>query len=131
MPRILFRSPLQEVSAEVPAGTSILDAAEACGAQVGHSCGGVCGCSTCHVWVRKGLESLSEQEDLELDRLDHAFDVKPSSRLACQAMVDGVDLDVWITEESLKAFMDENPDVRKALELEGKWPPPKVGAPAR
>lgn len=125
MPRIIFRSPLQELSVEVEDGTTILEAAGRVGAQVGHSCGGVCGCSTCHVWVRKGLDSLPEQEDMELDRLDQAFDVKPNSRLACQARVEGQDLEVWITEESLKAFMDENPDVRAALEAEGKWPPPK------
>jgi 2Fe-2S ferredoxin len=77
------------------------------------------------VWVKKGFDSLSEQDDMELDRLDLAYDVKPSSRLACQSRVDGEDLDVWITEESLKAFMDENPDLRKALEAEGKWPPKK------
>jgi 2Fe-2S ferredoxin len=75
--------------------------------------------------VRKGLETLSEQDDMEMDRLDLAFDVKPASRLACQAKVDGADVDVWITEESLKAWMDENPDARRALEAEGKWPPKK------
>ena len=125
MPRVVFRSPLQEVAVEVPKGTSLLDAAEKCGAQVGHSCGGVCGCSTCHVWVKKGLETLSAQEDAEVDRLDLAFDVKSSSRLGCQAQVGDGDVDVWITEESLKAFMDENPVVRKSLEAEGKWPPGK------
>lgn len=125
MPRVVFRSPLQELAVDVPAGTSLLEAAERCGAQVGHTCGGVCGCSTCHVWVKKGLASLSEQEDKELDRLDQAFDVRPSSRLACQALVDGEELEVWITEESLKAFLDENPDLRRQLEAEGKWPPAK------
>jgi 2Fe-2S ferredoxin len=123
MPRITFRSPLAEVSVEVEPGSTLLEAAEACGAMVGHSCGGACACSTCHVWVRTGLESLPEQEDLELDRLDQAFDVRPTSRLACQARAAGADLEVWITEESLKAFMDENPLVRRRLEAEGAWPP--------
>jgi 2Fe-2S ferredoxin len=127
MPRVTFRSPLQELSAQVEPGTTLLEAADDCGAQVGHSCGGACACSTCHVWVKKGLESLSEQDDLEMDRLDQAFDVKPSSRLACQSKVGTEDLEVWITEESLKAFMDENPDVRRALEAEGKWPPARFG----
>jgi len=125
MPRVTFRSPLQDVTVEVAEGTTILDAAEAANAQVGHSCGGVCACSTCHVWVKKGLETLSEQDDMEMDRLDLAYDVKPQSRLACQAKVDGADIDVWITEESLKAYMDEDPATRKALEAEGKWPPKK------
>lgn len=122
MPRVRFRSPLEDVTVEVPEGTTLLDAAEKAGAQVGHSCGGVCACSTCHVWVKKGLDSLSEAEDRELDRLDSAFDVRPSSRLACQAELGRDEVEVFITQESLEAFMDENPEVRRRLEAEGKWP---------
>ena len=125
MPRVRFMSPLADLTVEVAEGTSLLDGAEEGGAQVGHSCGGVCACSTCHVWVKKGLATLSEQDDMEMDRLDLAFDVRPISRLACQAKVGSSDIEVQITEESLKAFMDENPDVRKALEADGKWPPAK------
>jgi len=126
VPRVTFRSPLQEVAVDVEPGTTILEAAEKCGAQVGHTCGGVCGCSTCHVWVKKGLESLSEQQDDEMDRLDQAFDVRPTSRLSCQSEVDGEDVEVWITEESLSAYMDENPKERRELEASGRWPPPKA-----
>jgi 2Fe-2S ferredoxin len=126
VPTVTFRSPLQELSVEVDEGTTLLEAAEKCGAQVGHTCGGVCGCSTCHVWVKKGLESLSEQEDQEMDRLDHAFDVRATSRLSCQSEVGGEDVEVWITEESLNAYMDENPNERRALESAGRWPPPKA-----
>jgi ferredoxin, 2Fe-2S len=123
VPKIHFTSPLDDLSIEVPEGTSILDAAEKCGAHVGHVCGGVCACSTCHVWVKKGFESLSEQSDKEMDRLDQAFDVRAYSRLGCQAEVGAEDLEVVITEESLTAFMDENPELRRQLEAEGKWPP--------
>ena len=122
MPRVRFKSPFDEVVVEVPERTSILDAAEKCGATVGHACGGVCACSTCHVWVRRGLESLSEQEDQEADRLDQAFDVRPYSRLSCQSLVGSEDVEVDITQESLQAFLDENPDLRHRLEAEGKWP---------
>ncbi|GHG82103.1 2Fe-2S iron-sulfur cluster-binding protein [Comamonas sp. JC664] len=122
MPKVTFKSPLAEVSADVPTGTTLLDAAEACGAQVGHSCGGVCGCSTCHIWVRKGLDTLSEQSDAEADRLDMGFDVRPYSRLSCQTELGEQDVLVEITEESLTAFMDENPVLRRSLEAEGKWP---------
>ena len=122
MPRVRFRSPFDEVVVEVPDGTSILEAAEQCGATVGHACGGVCACSTCHVWVRKGIDSLSEQEEAEADRLDQAFDVRPYSRLSCQSLVGSEDVDVDITQESLQAFLDENPDLRHRLEAEGKWP---------
>jgi ferredoxin, 2Fe-2S len=122
MPRVRFRSPFDDVVIEVPEGTSLLEAAEQCGATVGHACGGVCACSTCHVWVRRGLESLSEQEDAEADRLDQAFDVRANSRLSCQSLVGGEDVDVEITQESLQAFLDENPELRHRLEAEGKWP---------
>jgi len=122
MPRVRFKSPFDDVTVEVPAGTSLLEAAEQCGATVGHACGGVCACSTCHVWVRKGLESLSEQEDAEADRLDQAFDVRAYSRLSCQSLVGSEDVEVDITQESLQAFLDENPDLRHRLEAEGKWP---------
>ncbi|NNB94720.1 2Fe-2S iron-sulfur cluster binding domain-containing protein [Corallococcus exiguus] len=122
MPKVTFKSPLAEVAVDVPQGTTLLDAAEKGEAQVGHSCGGVCGCSTCHVWVRKGLDSLSEQRDDEMDRLDMGFDVRPYSRLSCQTEVGGEDVTVEITEESLVAFMDENPAIRRKLESEGRWP---------
>lgn len=122
MPKVHFKSPLQDVTVDVPTGTTLLDAAEKCGAQVGHSCGGVCACSTCHIWVRKGLETLSEQTDQEMDRLDMGFDVRPYSRLSCQTELGNEDILVEITEESLTAFMDENPAVRRRLESEGKWP---------
>jgi 2Fe-2S ferredoxin len=74
------------------------------------------------VWIRKGLDSLSEQSDAEMDRLDMGFDVRPYSRLSCQSEVGSEDLQVEITEESLTAYMDENPALRHQLETEGKWP---------
>lgn len=122
MPKVTFKSPLAELTVDVPPGTTLLDAAEKGEAQVGHSCGGVCACSTCHVWIRKGLDSLSEQTDQEADRLDMGFDVRPYSRLSCQTEVSSEDVLVEITEESLSAFMDENPAIRHRLEAEGKWP---------
>jgi ferredoxin, 2Fe-2S len=123
MPKVHFLSPLDDVTVEAQKGESILEAAESAGAQVGHSCGGVCACSTCHVYVRKGLDSLSEQQDDEADRLDMGFDVKPNSRLSCQTMLGDEDVEVFISPESLQAYMDENPEVRKKLTAEGKWPP--------
>lgn len=125
MPKVHFQSPFDDVSVEVPEGTSILEAAEKVGARVGHVCGGVCACSTCHVYIKQGEASLSDQDDPEMDRLDMAFDVRPNSRLSCQALVGTQDVDVQISEESLTAYMDENPAERKKLEAEGLWPPKK------
>jgi len=100
---------------EVEEGTSILDAARRCGAQVGSACGGVCACSTCHVHVVKGFDSLDDIEDSENDILDKAFDVRPMSRLGCQAKVRGEALEVEITRESRQAYLDEHPDERRKL----------------
>jgi 2Fe-2S ferredoxin len=117
MPKITFLNPhgpgSEPLTVEVKPRTSILEAAEDCGARVGHACGGNLACSTCHCWVNEGFDSLSPMEDKENDILDKAFDVRPESRLGCQAAVDEDDIIVEITEESLRAWLDENPDVRK------------------
>lgn len=98
---------------EVPVGSSILEAAQKVDAPEGYACGGVCGCSTCHVYVVKGAELLSEKEDEEEDILDKAFDVRGSSRLGCQSKIerDG-EIEVEITRESLEAFENEHPEFR-------------------
>lgn len=118
MPKVTFLPDGKSV--EVPKGTNLLDAAELAGARMGHACGGVCGCSTCHCWVRQGLPSLSEADDRELDRLDLAFEVKPVSRLGCQAEVGEADVVVELTQESLRSWYDENPDERRAAEARGE-----------
>lgn len=105
----------QPKSIEVPAGTSILEAAKKIHAQVGYACGGVCACSTCHVYVKSGIRSLSPQKDKEEDILDKAFDVRATSRLGCQARLLATaseDIAVEISRESRKAYFDEHPDER-------------------
>lgn len=57
--------------------------------EVDHACGGVCACSTCHVIVREGFDSLNEASEKEEDMLDLAPGVSLQSRLACQAIADG------------------------------------------
>src|SRR5688572_23754473 len=98
---------------EVPIGSSILEAAQKMDAPEGYACGGVCACSTCHVYVTKGADLLSEQEDEEQDILDKAFGVRASSRLGCQSKIesDG-EIEVEITRESLEAFENEHPEHR-------------------
>ncbi len=67
---------------------SFLDIALNHGLHLEHACGGNCACTTCHVWVQKGAELLSEAQDDELDRLDMAADLKLNSRLGCQVVVE-------------------------------------------
>jgi 2Fe-2S ferredoxin len=118
MPKITFQNPIGPrssgpLSIDVARGTTILEAAEECGARVGHACGGNLACSTCHVWVHEGQGSLPEVSDKENDIMDKAFDVRSESRLGCQARVADEDVVVEITEESLRAWLDENPEERK------------------
>ncbi|MBK8014913.1 MAG: 2Fe-2S iron-sulfur cluster binding domain-containing protein [Deltaproteobacteria bacterium] len=124
MPTVVFkRNRLmgQDLSCQAEVGESILDVAHRHGVPVGSNCGGVCGCSTCHVYVAAGFEDLEEMSDKECDRLDRAFDVRLNSRLGCQAEVGAGDLTIEITEESLKAYLDENPDIRRHLETTGEF----------
>lgn len=124
MPRVTFlndpspENPAVPRSVEVPVGTSILEAAKQIHAQVGYACGGVCACSTCHVYVKKGAASLSRQKDREEDILDKAFDVRATSRLGCQARItaspenlaeNSGDIEVEISRESRRAYFDEHP----------------------
>ncbi len=112
MPKIRFLP--DGIETEVAPGTSILDAARGCGAPVGSACGGNLACSTCHVWVKQGYDSLPDVADEENDILDKAFDVRPTSRLGCQARVADEDVACEITHESRQAFYDEHPDERPA-----------------
>lgn len=99
---------------DVPIGCSILQASQEGGIPEGYACGGVCACSTCHVYIRSGADLLSEIEDDENDILDKAFDVKSSSRLGCQARIvkDGV-VEVEISRESYDAYYNEHPNERR------------------
>jgi 2Fe-2S ferredoxin len=68
---------------------SLLDIALAHDVDLDHACGGVLACSTCHVVLRKGAESCGEASEDELDQLDKAPGVEPTSRLGCQCVPDG------------------------------------------
>ena len=56
---------------------------------INHSCGGVVGCSTCHIYVHSGLDTSPEPIDEEEDQLDFAPAVQDNSRLACCFVPDG------------------------------------------
>jgi ferredoxin len=111
MPKVRFLAHGQSWEADVALGSTLRDASKLVHAPEGDACGGVCACSTCHVYVRAGAASLSDAEEDEEDVLDKAFDVRPSSRLGCQAKLvrDGL-VEVEIARESLDAFYNEHPD---------------------
>lgn len=100
MPQVIFL-PHQELCpdgavVEVDDGTSVLDAALKNGIGIEHACEKVCACTTCHIVVREGFDSLAESSELEDDLLDKAWGLEPDSRLGCQAKVSGQNLVVEI-----------------------------------
>jgi len=85
----------------VTPGTSICDALLEHHIEIDHACGKVGACTTCHVVVREGAESLIPPSDAEEDMLDRAWGVEQHSRLSCQAIVKHADLLVEIPKYSL------------------------------
>lgn len=82
-------------------GESICDAALRQGLAIEHACEKACACTTCHVIVREGFESLNEADELEEDMLDKAWGLEAESRLSCQARVTGEDLVIEIPRYTL------------------------------
>jgi 2Fe-2S ferredoxin len=85
MPKIRFL-PL-DVEVEVAEGTTILDAALDNDIKIDHNCGGNCACSTCHVIIESGYDTLKDMTEDEEDMLDEAEGLTDLSRLACQCPV--------------------------------------------
>jgi 2Fe-2S ferredoxin len=118
MPAITFLPTFlnaEPVTVEVEPGTTLQEAAYAAGVPIGDACGGNCACSTCHVHVVEGFDSLEEMEDDEDDILGKAEDVRAVSRLGCQAEVTDAPLTLRITRESQVAYTNEHPEYRDRL----------------
>ena len=86
---------------EAEPGTSLCAALLDNGIEIEHACEMSCACTTCHVIVREGFDSLEESDELEDDMLDKAWGLEHESRLACQAMVSGDDLTVEIPKYTI------------------------------
>lgn len=77
-------------------GDTILDAALEHGVPLEHECGGNCACTTCHLYVLAGSEHLSPPEEVEIDRLSTDERLQVTSRLGCQAILQGGDVIVQL-----------------------------------
>lgn len=84
-----------------PAGTSICEALLENGVNIEHACDMSCACTTCHVIVREGYNSLNSAEEEEEDLLDRAWGLEPQSRLSCQAILAQQDVTVEIPKYSI------------------------------
>lgn len=66
---------------------SILELTEDYDVHLNHNCGGVCACSTCHLYVENGEDFLEGISDKEEDFIDRAINPRIESRLACQCVI--------------------------------------------
>lgn len=91
---------MQSTVLPIAEGESVLDVCIENGIDLQHNCGGVCGCSTCHIYVNKGVDNVQEISDKEEDFIDRAVNPRITSRLGCQCvMIDG-DIEVTIPNQS-------------------------------
>lgn len=112
MPKLIFL-PHEEICPEgamieVQAGISICDAALQHGIEIEHACEKSCACTTCHVYIREGFDSLEDASDLEEDYLDKAWGVDPDSRLSCQAKVADEDLVIEIPKYTINMVSEHH-----------------------
>ncbi len=86
---------------DAPAGATICDTLLNNGIEIEHACEKSCACTTCHVIVREGFDSLPPTEEKEDDLLDKAWGLEPNSRLSCQAIIQDQDLVIEIPKYSI------------------------------
>ena len=91
----------QGTQVSAPAGTSICEALLENNIPIEHACDMVCACTTCHVIVKQGFDSLGEMDEAEEDLLDRAWGLTPSSRLSCQAILSDQDVTIEIPKYSI------------------------------
>ncbi|MCB2264210.1 MAG: ISC system 2Fe-2S type ferredoxin [Candidatus Thiosymbion ectosymbiont of Robbea hypermnestra] len=93
---------------EAEPGSSICDAALANGIELEHACEKSCACTTCHVIVREGFDSLAEADETEEDLLDKAWGLEPESRLSCQALIGDEDLVIEIPKYTINMVSEQH-----------------------
>ena len=91
----------QGAEIEAREGVSICDVLLSNGIEIEHACEKSCACTTCHVVVRSGIDSLAEATEDEEDMLDKAWGLEVQSRLSCQAIVAGKDLTIEIPKYTI------------------------------
>ena len=90
------------IELEAEEGNTLLEIALLNHIKLNHNCGGVCACTTCHIYVEKGMDLLAEMTEREEDYVDRARDPRLNSRLACQCDLMATDgnIEVIIPDQS-------------------------------
>jgi len=99
---------LQSVTiSNVEDGESLLEVALKNEIELHHNCGGVCACSTCHVYVEQGEDFLEELSDREEDFIDRAINPRLNSRLGCQCVLQEGNGNIVVTLPDQTQFLGE------------------------
>jgi 2Fe-2S ferredoxin len=93
---------------EANKGETIIEAALRNDIHIEHACEMSCACTTCHVIVQEGFDSLPESTEEEDDLLDKAWGLEPESRLSCQAVVGDEDLVVEIPKYTINMVSEQH-----------------------
>jgi len=92
---------------QVAPGQSLLEVALNNDIDLHHNCGGVCACSTCHLYVQQGEQHLEELIEKEEDFIDRAVNPRLNSRLGCQCLLQEGSGDIVVTLPDQTQFLGE------------------------
>lgn len=112
MPQIIFlpHAELCPEGAVIEAqpGDNLIELALEHDIEIEHACEMSCACTTCHVLVREGFDSLEESDELEDDLLDKAWGLEPDSRLSCQVEVGEKNLVIEIPKYTINQVSEQH-----------------------
>lgn len=86
---------------------SILEVALKNNIDLHHNCGGVCACSTCHLYLEQGEDFVEELSDKEEDFIDRAISPRLNSRLGCQCVLLEGSGNIMVTLPDQTQFLGE------------------------
>ena len=98
------KQPMTVTSGE---GDTLLEVALKNDIELHHNCGGVCACTTCHIYLEKGEEFVEELTDKEEDFIDRARNPKLNSRLACQCLLNEGEGEIVLTVPDQSVILGE------------------------
>lgn len=93
---------------DAPAGKSICDVLLENDIEIEHACEKSCACTTCHVVIREGFESLDDADEKEEDLLDKAWGLEATSRLSCQAVLTDQDMVIEIPKYTINQVSENH-----------------------
>jgi 2Fe-2S ferredoxin len=91
----------------VAEGQTLLELALTNDIELHHNCGGVCACTTCHLYIEKGMDHIDEITDREEDFIDRAVNPRLNSRLGCQSLLLEGDGEIEVTIPDQTQFLGE------------------------